>query len=185
MTFTYIYMIMSVKRRGPAHLLLLLSESPGSWGRGQSAWERPSPGLGWGLCWDGPWNTGRKNFYIWSSKQFLHRAQELCETWKSRCRPGLPVPNSPYGLCGRKATLNVNTQHVSELRSSLKVEVAVLGSPSLAVLMVSVDIKQHWTSSYRQNALPRAPAYFQREKRIHCTENTDELPMDLHTLQYM
>ena len=21
-------------------------------------------------------------------------------------RPGLPVPNSPYGLCGRKATLN-------------------------------------------------------------------------------
>ena len=58
-------------------------------------------------------------------------------------RPGLPVPNSPYGLCGRKATLNVSTQHVSELRSSLKVEVAVLGSPSLTVLMVSVYIKQY------------------------------------------
>ena len=34
------------------------------------------------------------------------RVQELCE---SRCgRPGLPVPNSPYGFCGRKATLNWN-----------------------------------------------------------------------------
>ena len=34
----------------------------------------------------------------------LFRAQELC---KSRGgRPGLPVPNSPYGLRGRKTTLN-------------------------------------------------------------------------------
>ena len=33
----------------------------------------------------------------------IHRAQELCE---SRCvRSGLPVPNKPYGFCGRKATL--------------------------------------------------------------------------------
>ena len=31
------------------------------------------------------------------------RAQELCESGGGR--PGLPVPNSPYGLCGRKATL--------------------------------------------------------------------------------
>ena len=31
----------------------------------------------------------------------------------------------------------------SELRSCLKVEVAVLGSPSLIVLVVSVDVKQH------------------------------------------
>ena len=38
-----------------------------------------------------------------------HRVQELC---KSRGdRPGPPVPNSPYGLCGRKATLNLNTDH--------------------------------------------------------------------------
>ena len=27
----------------------------------------------------------------------------------------------------------------------MKVEVAVLGSPSRTVLMVSVDVKQHWT----------------------------------------
>ena len=30
-----------------------------------------------------------------------------------------------------------------EVRSCVKVEVAVLGSPSLIVLMVSVDVKQH------------------------------------------
>ena len=58
------------------------------------------------------------------------RAQELCESRSGR--PGLPVPNSPYGLCGRKATLNC-----------VKVEVAVLGSPSLIVRTVSVDVKQH------------------------------------------
>ena len=32
------------------------------------------------------------------------RAQELCESRSGR--PGLPVPNNPYGLCGRKVTLN-------------------------------------------------------------------------------
>ena len=34
------------------------------------------------------------------------RAQELCGSRGGR--PGLPVPNSPYGLCGREATLNSN-----------------------------------------------------------------------------
>ena len=33
------------------------------------------------------------------------RAEELCESRGDR--PGLPVPNSPDGLCGRKATLNL------------------------------------------------------------------------------
>ena len=33
------------------------------------------------------------------------RAQELCESRDGR--PGLPVPNSSYGLCGRKAVLNL------------------------------------------------------------------------------
>ena len=32
------------------------------------------------------------------------RAQELCECQGGR--PGLRIPNSPYGVCGRKATLN-------------------------------------------------------------------------------
>ena len=38
------------------------------------------------------------------------RAQELCESRGGR--PGLPVPNSPYGLCGRKATLNSHSSRV-------------------------------------------------------------------------
>ena len=67
------------------------------------------------------------------------RAQELCESLGGH--PGLPVPNSSYDLCGCKVTLN---HWHSEFRSCVKVEVAVLGSPSLISLMVSVDVKQHW-----------------------------------------
>ena len=36
------------------------------------------------------------------------RAQELRER-RGGC-PGLPVPKSPYGLCGRNATLNLDAQ---------------------------------------------------------------------------
>ena len=36
----------------------------------------------------------------------LDIVQELCESRGGR--PGLPVPNSPYGLCGRKAALDLN-----------------------------------------------------------------------------
>ena len=36
----------------------------------------------------------------------LQRSQELCEG-RGSC-PWLPVPNSPYGLCGRKATVSSN-----------------------------------------------------------------------------
>ena len=68
----------------------------------------------------------------------LHTAQQLRESRGGR--PGLPVPNNPYGRCRRKATLNCS---ITELRSCVKVEVAVLGSPSLTVLMVAVDVKQH------------------------------------------
>ena len=68
------------------------------------------------------------------------RGQELCEGRGGR--PGLLVPNRPYGLCGRKATLNCS---ISEVRSCVKVEVVVLGSSSLIVLTVSVDVKQHST----------------------------------------
>ena len=46
---------------------------------------------------------------------------------------GSPSLNSPYGLCGRKATFQEGWE--SEIRSCVcvcvKVEVAVLGSPSL------------------------------------------------------
>ena len=48
-------------------------------------------------------------------------------------RPGLPVPDSPYSLCGRKATFEED--RLLRARSCVKAEVAVLGSPSLVVLM--------------------------------------------------
>ena len=65
------------------------------------------------------------------------RTKALCESRGGR--PGLPVPKSPYGLCGRKATLNSN-YITSEFRSCVKVEVAVQGR---IVVMVPVDVKQH------------------------------------------
>ena len=69
---------------------------------------------------------------------FRVRVQELCESRGGRL--GLPVPNKPYGFCGRKATLNLN-EIASELRNYVKNEVDVLGSPSLTVRTVSVDVK--------------------------------------------
>ena len=47
------------------------------------------------------------------------------------------VPNTPYSLCGRKAALSLRDVRLSELRSCVKVEVAVLGFPSLTVPVVS------------------------------------------------
>ena len=70
----------------------------------------------------------------------FHSSGPVCESGGGR--PGLPVPNSPFGLCGREATLNLNNR-TSELRTCVKVEVAVLGSLSLIVLMASVDVKRH------------------------------------------
>ena len=53
--------------------------------------------------------------------------------------PGVSWP----GLCGCKVTLE-EEGWTSEFRScAAKVEVAVLGSPSLIVHAVSVDVKQH------------------------------------------
>ena len=51
--------------------------------------------------------------------------------------PGLPVPNSPSGPCGRKATLNYSYQRAEELCESRG------GRPGLPVLTVSVGVKQH------------------------------------------
>ena len=55
---------------------------------------RPGPISPYGLC-------GHK---ILPNLNALLRAQELCESRGGR--PGLPVPNSPYDLRGRKATVN-------------------------------------------------------------------------------
>ena len=50
------------------------------------------------------WEDGeRSTVYNICTEALLHRVQELCESRGGH--PGLPVPNSPGGLCGRKATL--------------------------------------------------------------------------------
>ena len=69
--------------------------------------------------------------------------QELCESRGGR--PGLPVPNKPYGLCGRKAAFEEEEEdtRIRAQELCVEVEVDVLSSPSLIVLFVSVDVKQH------------------------------------------
>ena len=46
---------------------------------------------------------------------------------------GSPSTLKPYGFCGREVLF-------TEVRSCVKVKVVVLGSPSLIVLTVSVDV---------------------------------------------
>ena len=53
----------------------------------------------------------------------------------------LPVPNSLYGLCGRKASFEEEEEETEELRSCVKVEADFLGCLSLIVLTVSVDVR--------------------------------------------
>ena len=43
-------------------------------------------------------NSGHREFKKLLAKG-IYKAQELCESRGGR--PGLPVPNKPYGLCGR------------------------------------------------------------------------------------
>ena len=65
------------------------------------------------------------------------RAQELCK--RRGGRPGFPVPNSSYDLCRHKATFE-EEENALEHKNSVKVDVDVLGSPSL-ISTVSVDVK--------------------------------------------
>ena len=66
--------------------------------------------------------------------------------------PSLIVIASLYGLCGRKATIEL--EDGDEFRSCVKVEVDVLGSPSLTVRTVSVDViaKLNFDSSFKQRS---------------------------------
>ena len=52
-------------------------------------------------------------------------------------------PTAPHRILSLAATVALCNGLLPELRSCVKVEVAVLGSPSLISLMVSVDVKQH------------------------------------------
>ena len=50
---------------------------------------------------------------VWKKRLvYVFRAEELCESQGGR--PGLPVSNSPYGLCGRKATSGEEKEDTQE-----------------------------------------------------------------------
>ena len=70
---------------------------------------------------------------VWSRPQLT---DELCESRGGR--PGLPVPNKPDGVCGRKG-------RAQELPLPLPPSPYPLPpfSPSLISLMVSVHVKHH------------------------------------------
>ena len=60
------------------------------------------------------WHSSKYKVYQLHEKCILHEVpQKLCESGGGP--PGLPVPNSPYGLCGRKATLNLNIHHKRDI----------------------------------------------------------------------
>ena len=72
---------------------------------------------------------------IHSKEWTENRPRELCASRGGRA--GLPVPNSPYGLSRRKATLNKHC--LIEIRSCVKLEVDILG---FLLLTLSVDVKR-------------------------------------------
>ena len=53
----------------------------------------------------------------WHTVPHTLRAQELCESRGGRA--GLPVPNKPYGLCGRHATPNLNVRQLKACTHNL------------------------------------------------------------------
>ena len=72
-----------------------------------------------------------------------YKAPELCGSRGGR--PGLPVPNNPYGLCGRKATLNQSSGDVCESgggRPGLPVPNKPYGLCGRKATL-NVDVKQH------------------------------------------
>ena len=58
---------------------------------------------------EGELNSVLLGLYISSTVPLCTRGQELCESGGGR--PRLPVPNSPHGICGRKATLQEVLTH--------------------------------------------------------------------------
>jgi len=65
---------------------------------------------------------------------------------------------------------------LAELRSCVKVEVDILGFPCLLVRTVSVDVKQHWTSSVHNyqslfSVHPKQLVWiFATRSLLHCTD---------------
>ena len=69
--------------------------------------------------------------------------------WKRQC---CRAAGSRYSRArDRTGEVWVCNRNKSELRSCVKVEVAVLGCPSLTVLVVYANVKQHWTWAWNKS----------------------------------
>ena len=86
---------------------------------------------------------------LWNISNIRHictiRAQELCGSRGGR--PGFPVPNSPYGLCGAKATLNLNIcTTVSKSNSMSKEDIAKwLNKPEMQATPIPPVMVEKWS----------------------------------------
>ena len=120
------------------------------------------------------------------------RAQELCESRGDR--PGLPVsvdvPNSPYGLCGRKATLNVEADVVrvqfTELgswrgQSSVEADVVRVQFCSVQFKMVSIRLEKPICApppslrSFPNFAFETVPVFVWLTMALACPSKEDHL----------
>ena len=72
----------------------------------------------------------------------LHGAQELCRSRGGR--PGLPVPNKPYGFCGRKAALN------KPRFPALLPNCAITGYATKGALLISANLSTDVVSALRK-----------------------------------
>ena len=83
---------------------------------------------------------------------FLVRPQELCESRGGR--PGILVPNSLYGLCGRKGTLNLNMNCIFGLFSAMIVDGGGTYGHSFLLLGKHTHTHTHTPVSYTHLTLP-------------------------------
>ena len=75
----------------------------------------------------------------WSTSSIRReRLKKTLKELKNCVKVQVDILGSPYGLCGRKATLKSRAHELCESRGGHP------ELPSLTVLMVSVDVRQHW-----------------------------------------
>ena len=98
-------------------------------------------------------NSERRRTFLWFILLFFKCSFSLCPQ-KPQGLLGTGSPGCPprlsytWGLTLCLSELQGRSKVETVLQSSgavWELEVAVLGSPSLIVLIVSVDVKQHWT----------------------------------------
>ena len=115
----------------------------------------------WGAVWRrwtrAPIPESLWTVWTYNNAEDKEGSQSWATVWKRRWY-GLPVHNSPHGLCGRKATED------KEVRAGeLYERGGDMGSSSIIVPTVYVDVKQHWrkwrrhTSGAVKEEVIRAP----------------------------